>query len=425
MKNIVYLIFLLFGSSVAGLTLADDFLYRADFRTPEQIIEAQAILTRGQSDSYERGTRININLYDHAGGVVTGNTRYDSGYAGTTVSLSGAHAIGQTLFGGVSEYYIYVIRRAPNLIDVNGVLGRYSPHPEENEYAAIGGIALSQIRGWYRVNFGRIEGGMVTNSRYRADLYQNLDVAPVENSYQLAGFPQGHPAWREQPWVSHAPSSSCSQRRELRDVDSEDECSAFGKELALTKLMTDNPLVYSILKLQDQQQDSNYHRYGYPVRLKLWGGSPANYWGGQVCLYDNPFTTHYAWIYNCDNERAHQQGYSDVLYLNRIKTEDGFLVQIFSRDLTYCLDSTDAIDSQLNWTTDCGINVTKTLFKEDGHGRFSPAYKTVNPRVPHYIKGANDDLHVYYGLPYGLLHDTMDVSDDWTVWSVEPVPLKN
>ncbi|MEB6310532.1 enterotoxin A family protein [Escherichia coli] len=190
-------------------------LYRADSRTPEDVENSGGILSRGQSESYERGTPININLFDHATGAPSGNTRYDDGYVSTTRTLSGAHNIGQNMFGGINEYYIYVIVGAPNMFDVNGVLRRYSPHPYEQEVAALGGIPLSQIVGWYRVSFGAIEGGMIRNPNYRGGLFRGLSIAPNSDGYRLAGFPDGHPAWRQEPWRNYAPAQCFSELRSI------------------------------------------------------------------------------------------------------------------------------------------------------------------------------------------------------------------
>lgn len=148
---------LLFFVFISFSVSANDF-FRADSRTPDEIRRAGGLLPRGQQEAYERGTPININLYEHARGTVTGNTRYNDGYVSTTTTLRQAHLIGQNILGSYNEYYIYVVAPAPNLFDVNGVLGRYSPYPSENEFAALGGIPLSQIIGWYRVSFGAIEG---------------------------------------------------------------------------------------------------------------------------------------------------------------------------------------------------------------------------------------------------------------------------
>ena len=213
MKKLVLLFFSIAFFSVSSS--ANDF-YRADARTPEEIRRAGGLLPRGQNEAYDRGTPVNINLYDHARGTVTGNTRYNDGYVSTTTTLRQAHLIGQNILGSYNEYYIYVVTAAPNMFDVNGVLGRYSPHPSENEFAALGGIPLSQIIGWYRVSFGVIQGGMQRNRDYRGDLFRGLAVAPNEDGYQLAGFPDNFPAWRELPWSAFAPEQCAPNNKAIK-----------------------------------------------------------------------------------------------------------------------------------------------------------------------------------------------------------------
>lgn len=188
--------------SISFSSYSNDF-FRADARPPDEIKRSGGLIPRGQDEAYERGTPININLFDHARGAPTGNTRYDDGYVSTTTTLRQAHLIGQNILGAFNEYYIYVIAAAPNLFDVNGVLGRHSPYPSENEYAALGGVPLSQIIGWYRVSFGVIQGEMHRNRDYRRDLFRGLSVASNEDGYRIAGFPDGHQAWREQPWRNY------------------------------------------------------------------------------------------------------------------------------------------------------------------------------------------------------------------------------
>nr|P43528.2 RecName: Full=Heat-labile enterotoxin IIB, A chain; Short=LT-IIB; Flags: Precursor [Escherichia coli]AAA53285.2 heat-labile enterotoxin type II A subunit precursor [Escherichia coli] len=196
---------------------ANDY-FRADSRTPDEVRRSGGLIPRGQDEAYERGTPININLYDHARGTATGNTRYNDGYVSTTTTLRQAHFLGQNMLGGYNEYYIYVVAAAPNLFDVNGVLGRYSPYPSENEYAALGGIPLSQIIGWYRVSFGAIEGGMHRNRDYRRDLFRGLSAAPNEDGYRIAGFPDGFPAWEEVPWREFAPNSCLPNNKASSDT---------------------------------------------------------------------------------------------------------------------------------------------------------------------------------------------------------------
>lgn len=198
---------------------ASDFFYRADSRTPDEIKHSRGLLPRGENDYFERGTRMNINLYDHAVGTPTGAARYDDGYVSTTRERDRAHYLGQQYLSGISEYYIYVIAPAPNLLPVNDVLQQYSPHPDELEYAAIGGIPLTQIYGWYRVHFGRIDDqGLRRNPAYRADLFRGLGTAAAHDVYGLAGFPAGHPAWTQRPWADFAPSG-CRPGTKKRSTD--------------------------------------------------------------------------------------------------------------------------------------------------------------------------------------------------------------
>ncbi|WP_150142371.1 enterotoxin A family protein [Candidatus Enterovibrio escicola] len=193
-RFLLILIILLFSFNNS---LASDY-FRDDSRTPNEVIRSNGLLSRGHDNVYEYGTPQNISLYNHAlGNVLTGNTRFNDGYISTTNSLTLAHNFGQNLLGGQSVYYIYVIASAPNIFDLNGVLGRYSPHPSEYEFSALGGVPLSQIIGWYRVSFGVVDVSMSRNPAYYRTLFRALGIAPTEDGYRLAGFPDGHRAWRE------------------------------------------------------------------------------------------------------------------------------------------------------------------------------------------------------------------------------------
>lgn len=249
MRKILLFFSLLF---ISLYSYANDF-FRADTRTPDEVRRSGGLLARGQDEAYERGTPVNINLYDHAHGAATGNTRFNDGYVSTTTTLRQAHLIGQNMLGGVNEYYIYVISAAPNLFNVNGVLGRYSPYPSENEYAALGGVPLSQIIGWYRISFGVIDGEMHRNRDYRRDLFRGLSVAPDEDGYRLAGFPAGFPAWNERPWREFAPERCGRERRSNNSTTcssvtndrSKYELSSFkrtikGKSALMTLIAVDN-----------------------------------------------------------------------------------------------------------------------------------------------------------------------------------------
>lgn len=70
-----------------------------------------------------------------------------------------------------------------------------------------------------------LEGGVntfIANPDYRDRLYSNLASSGAQP--QLAGFPDGHPAWGIQPWFSFAncelkitPMSSCYSKKTAQD----------------------------------------------------------------------------------------------------------------------------------------------------------------------------------------------------------------
>ncbi|EMW44576.1 heat-labile enterotoxin LT subunit A [Escherichia coli] len=214
MKNITFIFVILLASP---LYANGDKLYRADSRPPDEIKRSGGLMPRGHNEYFDRGTQMNINLYDHARGTQTGFVRYDDGYVSTSLSLRSAHLAGQSILSGYSTYYIYVIATAPNMFNVNDVLGVYSPPPYEQEVSALGGIPYSQIYGWYRVNFGVIDERLHRNREYRDRYYRNLNIAPAEDGYRLAGFPPDHQAWREEPWIHHAPQGCGNLSRTITD----------------------------------------------------------------------------------------------------------------------------------------------------------------------------------------------------------------
>ncbi|OPB30017.1 enterotoxin A family protein [Bartonella sp. WD12.1] len=108
------------------------------------------------------------------------------------------------LHGWTSPSYVYHIRAAPNFIDVNAMLRQYSPHPEQSELAALGGIRWGQ----------EVVGEFVRNPDYNHALYGNFPISDPQP--QLAGFPYYHEAWHFEPWVAHATcelKSTCSSNK--------------------------------------------------------------------------------------------------------------------------------------------------------------------------------------------------------------------
>ncbi|HGY3147603.1 TPA: enterotoxin A family protein [Morganella morganii] len=168
-------------------------VYRATLDTPESVKNANGFWSNGMANINDRP--VNISLFNHAGGQSTGHANVDSGYVATTSDLVMAQQWAHENYGG--NGYIYHIRPTSNFIDVNAVLGVYSPHPRENEFAAMGRIYWGQIIGWQRVT-SNIQGEYEANPDYNPTLTSWLP--PARDTWQLAGFPDHHPAWARAPW---------------------------------------------------------------------------------------------------------------------------------------------------------------------------------------------------------------------------------
>lgn len=186
-------------------------VYRAVMQSPEEIKREGGFLPRGMDGTRPNQPPVNISLWNHVHGAETGLSRHNSGYVSTSTSRGFA-------INWVNDHlnhngYVYHIRATPNFIDVNASLRNYSPHPGELEMAALGVIHWNQIIGWERVR-GITVGDFVRNPDYREELYAYLSGGGAQP--QLAAFPDGHPAWAQQPWVAHAEcalKSSCSPKK--------------------------------------------------------------------------------------------------------------------------------------------------------------------------------------------------------------------
>lgn len=214
--------YLLMGGLCLSLSLdalaLPEIVYRAAGKidNPESLKRANGFYARGIDGSRPRQPPPNISLFDHAVGALTGTSNVSSGYISTTERRRFAFQFINLYLG--NSGYIYHIRPTANFYDVNGTLGRYSPHPPETEFAALGRIHFSQIIGWEGINNG-ISGGFIHNPDYR-DLLFTPVPATSGIEYSLAGFPRGHRAWSEEPWRSAMCSHSSISKRSV------DACSA-------------------------------------------------------------------------------------------------------------------------------------------------------------------------------------------------------
>ncbi|MCL6230162.1 enterotoxin A family protein [Bartonella bilalgolemii] len=186
-------------------------VYRATTRSPEEIKRAGGFLSRGMDETRPNQPPANISLWNHMLGNTSGMANDNSGYVSTTINRG--IAIDWVNDRLNHNGYVYHIRATPNFVDVNASLGNYSLYYEEEEIAALGLIHWDQIIGWESVREGTV-GEFIPNPDYNEQLYMHFTAGGAQP--QLAAFPDGHPAWGEQPWVRYARcelKSSCSPEK--------------------------------------------------------------------------------------------------------------------------------------------------------------------------------------------------------------------
>jgi len=109
---------------------ADNFTFRADDRSPEEIFE-NGFTSRGD----------NMDVLDHAEGFLD-----DSGFVATSKSPT----VAREKFAESGDH-VFVIRDSGNGVNVNATLGSQSPHPDELEIAIPNAIQANNVLGARRV----------------------------------------------------------------------------------------------------------------------------------------------------------------------------------------------------------------------------------------------------------------------------------
>ncbi|MFZ3475841.1 enterotoxin A family protein [Streptomyces sp. 4.24] len=154
-------------------------------------------------------------------GTPSGASRHDSGYVGTTTRRDYALRRITERFNG--NGYVYRVHATPNFVDVAGSLRGFYNRAAEHEYAAMGGFRFDQVIDWEEVSFGVARPGE-SNAAYDPDRFRALRASPGQP--QLAGFPAGHPAWGQEPWLPYAACGGAvvSRARSARAARSAEEC---------------------------------------------------------------------------------------------------------------------------------------------------------------------------------------------------------
>lgn len=187
----------------AALCDAQFSVWRADTRTPTEMRAAGLFAPRGASQILEIVP--NVSMYNHAVGAPNGASRDNDGYVSTTASETTAVNFLRQMFNG--NGYVYEIAAAANFIQVSGTLGQFSPYPNEQEYAALGGFSWDQVIRWRHYTNGvEDSSGLQDNNEYEGRIYNNL--RPTNGEPRLAGFPADHEAWGMSPWSAFAQGGS-------------------------------------------------------------------------------------------------------------------------------------------------------------------------------------------------------------------------
>lgn len=100
--------------------------------------------------------------------------------------------------------YVYRIKPTRNFFDVHATLDKFSPKSAFlNEFAALGGIRWDQVKGYWELPRDVLTWPLPPQINYfkNPDYNKALDGCVASGAaHALAGFPQGHPALKQEPW---------------------------------------------------------------------------------------------------------------------------------------------------------------------------------------------------------------------------------
>lgn len=182
-------------------------LYRPSTRSPDEVRQRQGF-------SLENTTLGHVNLGTHAGDLDSNSTIFDSaGYLGTFRDLSAA-TDRLSDEQGKATGYVYDVAPSPNMIDVDKSLGGQR---NSGEFAAMGRLDWTQVRGWQEVKDGK-PGIWQRNPDYRWDVYDRASTAGAQP--QLAHYRADDPALGDpvfKPYVSSTTQDGKTQTALTQD----------------------------------------------------------------------------------------------------------------------------------------------------------------------------------------------------------------
>jgi hypothetical protein len=161
-------------------------LYRPSIVTPAELKKLGGF-------SAEQTPLGKVNLDLHNFDVATTPSVIDgSGYLGTFRKLETAQQ--NPALADAKNGYVYAVAPTPNMVDVDASLGASARRPDTGEVAAMGRIDYTQIRGWQKMENGKL-GKFTANPDYRWDVYDQTRTAGAQP--QLSRFAADNTAWND------------------------------------------------------------------------------------------------------------------------------------------------------------------------------------------------------------------------------------
>lgn len=204
------LIFILFVLQANGEDIR--FVYRADGRPPN-VLKADGGF-RCKADTNH--LKPDMNLLRHVKPVGDG-TGKDDGYVSFARDIDFCIHWTKKWLKASDDIYIYQVAVTDKMYSVAETLGKYDPFPWVNEYSSAGNVEWKYVYSWTLYRKGeKAQENPTPNPDFDKG---TLNGKVGHGHYQFAGFPPGHPAWRETPWKNYKPKSYNYKRRGISFED--------------------------------------------------------------------------------------------------------------------------------------------------------------------------------------------------------------
>ncbi len=273
------------AGSLLGMRLLDETKKRSaqDYAQPRQLFRPSTFKpeqVRANSGFSTESTALeHVNLGTHASVLEAEPHIFDSsGYLGTFRDQGAALNRLPAQDGKPASGYLYDTAPSPNMVNVDASLGGKR---DSGEFAAMGRIDWTQIRGWREVKDGQV-GAYQRNPDYRWDVYDQTRTAGTQP--QLARYRSDDPALSEplfKSWVSKTKQDDGSEHVSLTQNANTAAARFYGHATNVLKYM------------EAQTKDRANYRGAFQIDADVDAG-PEGKTGGLYAY--NPSST--SWVYS-------------------------------------------------------------------------------------------------------------------------------